>query len=87
MITTLSSIGDEAVANSNAVLMRMQGHRTPEEKVCEYFGIKREDFNNSKALKLAGVRHTPRLAELGLSKEKFEAMFSHILDFTTTPNE
>jgi hypothetical protein len=86
MITTLASIGDESVANSNAVLARMRGFRTNDEKVMEYFGITKDDFRNTKKLKQAGVQHTKRLEELGISKEIFEKMFEDVLDFNTTTN-
>jgi len=84
MITTLSgAFGDEAVQNANAVLQRMQGYRTYKELISEYFGVPMADFSNTKKLKMAGVKHTPRLAELGVSKEKFEEIFADVLDFNT----
>jgi hypothetical protein len=64
----------------------MRGFRTDEEKVSEYFGIRQEDFLNSKKLKQAGVQHTAKLEEMGISKERFEKMFCDVLDFNTPKN-
>ncbi len=82
MITTLSgAFGDEAVQNANQVLHRMQGYRTFKELISEYYGVPVADFSNTKKLRMAGVKHTPRLAELGVTKEKFEEIFADVLDF------
>ena len=47
----------------------------------EYFGLHKSDMVKAKKLKELGVKHTPRLAELGVSKEAFEKLFEDILDF------
>jgi len=58
--------------------------KTVEQRVMDYYGITKADFTNTKKLKEAGVKHTTRLAELGVTKERFEGMFENVLDFNTT---
>jgi hypothetical protein len=85
MITTLAgAFGDEAVNNANEVLYALQGMKTVEQRIMDYYGITKADFTNTKKLKEAGVKHTPRLAELGVTKERFEGLFKDVLDFNTT---
>ena len=73
--------------NTQEVIRRMQGFRTPIQKVKEFYGITDADLANTKKLKAAGVKHNARLAELGVSKELFEQMFSEVLDFNQTEND
>lgn len=61
--------------------------RTPAKVVMEYFGLQKEDLAKPKKLKEMGVKHTARLAELGVSKEKFEEIFADVLDFDEPANE
>lgn len=85
MITTLSgAFGEDAVNNANEVLYALQGMKTVEQRIMDYYGITRADFTNTKKLREAGVKHTPRLAELGVTKERFEGLFKDVLDFNTT---
>ncbi len=80
MLTTggMFGVNDE----SNAVIRKLQGHRTVAQRVMEYYGLQKEDLVKAKKLKEMGVKHTERLAQLGVSKQQFEALFEDILDFT-----
>lgn len=87
MTTTGNFMSEDGVRNAQDVIARMQGYRTPRERIKEYYGIQDADFTNTKKLKMAGVAHTKRLAELGITKDMFEEMFADVLDFNTKEDE
>ncbi len=84
MITTTDNFFDNAVQNSLAILSK---HRTPVQRIKEYYGITDADFTNTKKLTSLWVKHTKRLEELGVSKAQFEDLFKDVLDFNQTEND
>ena len=65
---------------TNAVIAKMNGQRTLEGRLAEYFGISEEDLGKSVKLKRTGVRYFPQLAKLGVSLETFKDYFKDTLE-------
>lgn len=76
MLTTGNVFGTDA---AQAVMYKLAGYRTVAERVCEYFGLQKEDLTKAEKLKSAGVALTPRLIELWVKKEDLQGLFKDIL--------
>jgi hypothetical protein len=80
-------MGAEAInKETQAVLNSINGVRTKEQLVCEYFGVQPSDLGKTVKLKRAGVRWYPKLATFGFTLADFKEMFADTLELDDNGN-
>lgn len=69
------------------VMNSINGVRTKEQLICEYFGVQESDLGKTVKLKRAGVRWYPKLATFGITLAEFKEMFADTLELDEAGNQ
>lgn len=78
MVTTTWSVYG-ANDETNAILYKLAGYKTPVAVIKEYFWLVDSDMQNTKKLEKMWVKWMPRLWELWVTKEAFNLIFNEVL--------